>query len=546
MTLPVLDAQEAGLRAGGGSVVGNLPITTKILSAVAVAGLVAGIVGATGLVKLSTVSNAGVSIYHDNLLPSVSIATVDGTVNDELSTVLRVSLSSDPGQDTTLRNRLATLQGSEKAPWDAYAASTPTAGEQADRQAFLAAYATFLNVVTGKVLPASTSHDTTLVSQIVAAELMPAFTSVSAALTTLENLQSQQAKQGAATLRSTNSSARLILIIVLLLGLAAATIAGILVARAIRRPLARCVTVMDAVRSGDLASRVALNRKDEVGRLGAAIDGASQSLAQMVGNVRAASVSVSSSSSLLTGISAGLTDTARETGVQAESVSAAAGDVSSSVNTVASASEQMTATINEIATSASKAASVAQVASERAASSTKAVGSLGEASAQVGDVIRLIRSIAEQTNLLALNATIEAARAGEAGKGFAVVAEEVKQLAQETARATEEVQAKVDAIQTGTAGAIDAIAAVSSVISEVHDYTVAIAGAVEEQSATTAEVTRTVGAAAQGVEQIASSIHSVAAGAGKTTDGAQEAGTAASALVDVATELDALIKHYRM
>src|SRR4029079_181014 len=135
---------------------------------------------------------------------------------------------------------------------------------------------------------------------------------------------------------------------------------------------------------------------------------------------------------------------------------------------------------------------------------------LGESSTAIGNVVKVITSIAEQTNLLALNATIEAARAGDAGKGFAVVASEVKDLAQETARATEDISRRVDAIQSDTTNAVEAIAEISRIIAKINDYQVTIASAVEEQTATTGEMSRSVGDAANGTSEIAQTISEVA------------------------------------
>ena len=177
---------------------------------------------------------------------------------------------------------------------------------------------------------------------------------------------------------------------------------------------------------------------------------------------------------------------------------ASAGDVASSVDTVAAGSSQMESAIREIATNATEAARVAGQAVTVAETTTRTVGKLGDSSQEIATVVKLINGIAEQTNLLALNATIEAARAGEAGKGFAVVASEVKELAQETARATEDISRRVEAIQADTAGAVDAIGQISSVIGEINDFQATIAAAVEEQTATTNEMNRNVAEAASG------------------------------------------------
>ena len=160
-------------------------------------------------------------------------------------------------------------------------------------------------------------------------------------------------------------------------------------------------------------------------------------------------------------------------------------------------------------------------------------------------MVKVITSIAEQTNLLALNATIEAARAGEAGKGFAVVASEVKDLAQETARATEDISRRVQAIQADTGGAVVAIEEISRVIARISDFQTTIASAVEEQTATTAEMSRSVSEAANGSSEIAQNITGVAEAARLTTEGVQQSQEATGELARMSAELTSLVSTFR-
>jgi methyl-accepting chemotaxis protein len=169
---------------------------------------------------------------------------------------------------------------------------------------------------------------------------------------------------------------------------------------------------------------------------------------------------------------------------------------------------------------------------------------LGESSREIGDVVKVITSIAEQTNLLALNATIEAARAGEAGKGFAVVANEVKELAQETAKATEDIARRVEAIQQDTTGAVSAIGRISEVIGQINDYQLTIASAVEEQTATTNEMSRSVGEAADGSGQIATNIGGVSGAADATNQALGQTRTAVDELARMATELRTAVSRF--
>jgi methyl-accepting chemotaxis protein len=247
--------------------------------------------------------------------------------------------------------------------------------------------------------------------------------------------------------------------------------------------------------------------------------------------------SVGTAASELTALSQQMAGNAEQTAMQATVVSAASDQVSKNVGVVAASSEEMLASILEISRSANEAARVARNAVSVADATNHTIAKLGDSSVAIGKVIKVITSIAQQTNLLALNATIEAARAGEAGKGFAVVANEVKELAKETAQATEEIGQKIEAIQADSKAAVSAIAEISSIINQINDVSNTIASAVEEQTATTNEIGRNVSEAAKGTTEIARNITGVATAAQNTTDGAVKTQQAASSLADMAQSL---------
>jgi len=268
-------------------------------------------------------------------------------------------------------------------------------------------------------------------------------------------------------------------------------------------------------------------------------------LQRVLSQVNDNALALGSASEELTAINQQLAGNSEETSTQANVVSAAAEEVSRNVQTVATGTEEMSASIKEIAKNANEAAKVAQSAVKVAETTNATVAKLGESSVEIGKVIKVITSIAQQTNLLALNATIEAARAGEAGKGFAVVANEVKELAKETAKATEDIGQKIDAIQTDTKGAVEAIAQISSVINQINDISNTIASAVEEQTATTNEIGRNVAEAAKGSSEIAQNISGVATAARSTSDGLTDAQKATVELSKMAGELQKLVGQFK-
>jgi len=313
---------------------------------------------------------------------------------------------------------------------------------------------------------------------------------------------------------------------------------------AVLEPINEAAQVIEKISRKDLTARVAGQYKGEHANIKDNINRMAEDLQRSMQQIGHNAASLAASSEQLTAISQQLAGNAEETATQANVVSAASEQVSKNVSVVASGSEQMQASIREISKSANEAARVAKNAVNVAEATNHTITKLGDSSIEIGQVIKVITSIAQQTNLLALNATIEAARAGEAGKGFAVVANEVKELAKETAKATEEIGQKIEAIQGDTKGAVLAIGEISSVINQINDISNTIASAVEEQTVTTNEIGRNVTEAAKGTNEIAQNNSGVADAARSTTAGTIDTEKAAKALSQMAAQLQTLVSEF--
>jgi methyl-accepting chemotaxis protein len=367
-----------------------------------------------------------------------------------------------------------------------------------------------------------------------------------AALEKIVRAQDDDARAAQAVSERSYSRARNIAFGGIAIGVLAALAIGLFISRMIARSLMRVSEVLKAVAGGDLTQRVPDQSARELQAMAESVNTATGSLRETV-------TALANSSEVLSGTSNRLSTSSDELNVGTENVSAqaeratsTASSVSENISTIAAAAEEMSISIREIASTSLEGTRMAGRAADVAESTSRTMDRLGETSQQITQIVQIITSIAKQTNLLALNATIEASRAGEAGLGFAVVAGEVKDLAQETAQATEQISKQVTSIRVECEAAVSAITSITSIIGQVNDFQATISAAVEEQSATSLEMSRNVSEAATGSTEIAHDIEAMTVAARRSAESSSHNRHSAAELASLAGDLQQMVSRFRI
>jgi methyl-accepting chemotaxis protein len=546
-------------------------IKAKLLAALLALCVVLVAVAATGWIALKVSSDGLRSVYYDRVVPLRDLKSVSDSyaisIVDMAHKVRAGAATAD--QALTAVDRARREIGER---WDAYRATRMNAEERqlADRVegAFGAA-----DAAVSMLAQALGRQDRGELDRFVTAELYPAVDPLTEAINGLIEIQLTQAREAYEASDAAYVLSLWVMAAVVAAGLVAAGFAFYVVTAGVSAPLGAITRLMARLAEGDLEIDVAgADRRDEIGKLAQSLavfkasalanrgmeeqerERSAQQLrrAEAIeslvrdfdGSVHSLLQTVNAACGQLEATAGAMSAIAEETNREAAAAAAASEQTSANVQTVAAAAEEMSASIVEIGRQVDRSSQIADQAVREAGRTNTSVLGLAEAVRRIGEVVTLINDIASQTNLLALNATIEAARAGEAGKGFAVVASEVKALANQTARATEEIATQITGIQQATNGAVEAIGSIGGVIGTMSEISTTVASAIEEQSAATQEITRNVQQAASATREVSSNVTQVTVAANRTGDSASQVLAAARDLSGESGRLKAAVDQF--
>ncbi|MGV0762609.1 methyl-accepting chemotaxis protein [Tistrella mobilis] len=550
----------------------SLSIGKKLIIAFATLTAVILLTGVFGFSQLATLEDASYEL-RDNRIPSLKIiAEASNEVQNHRIAVSRLVIDDNPANRPAYLDQVRRNVETFAAAGKAYQGLVSDETEVAEVKRVAAAWDAYLKV-TEKLIATVQSGDVAAADALYLGESRVAREAVVAELDKLRQMNIDNAAMAGTRSRAAYESAVTVLAIAMAVGLVIAVAATLVMTRSVSAPVRKMTEAMRRLADKDTGVEIpGADRGDEIGAMAKAVetfrDGMvradrlaaeqernraaeegrrrrREELAEgFVSRMTAIVTTLSGASEQVRGSAEGLARTADDQSARSTTVAAAAEEASANVQTVATASEELAASIREVGARTAETADVTRAAVRQAEATDGTVQELAASARKIGDVIELIQQIAEQTNLLALNATIEAARAGEAGKGFAVVASEVKNLANQTARATEEIQAQINAMTGATGRTVEAIREISGTITRVGALTTAVASAVEQQVAATAEIARNTQQASSGTSEVLESIAGIASAAGLTGRSAEEMSGASRALAGKTRELKDVVDRY--
>ncbi|MTJ82881.1 MAG: HAMP domain-containing protein [Telmatospirillum sp.] len=507
---------------------------------------------------MSSINASLKTVYEDRTICLVQLGKIGEDIGRIRARLLEATMTADPAIRQDAITRIGHFRKDLTDQWAAYLATLLSPEEKAmtDRiQADMDAYFKTVDQATTLFGQDQDAAGRQKLQSLVLGDSRDAAIRLSNHLRDDLTLQEKVAKEEYRKGRDTFSATTALNIAATLIGIALSLALAAVIVRSITRPVAAMVEAMGRLAANDTGVEIpGRDRADEVGDMSKAVEVFKLNAIERIrleaeekaeqarrearqkridGLTRSFDTAVSSLLESLTRASADMgrtaadmTTNAEETRRQSATVSAATEEASTNVNTIAAASQEMLSSIQEIGRQVNRSANISSEAASEASATNRIMEGLSGSAARIGEVVTLISDIASQTNLLALNATIEAARAGDAGKGFAVVAGEVKSLANQTGKATEDITRQISTIQVETRNAVDAIRRITDVIGQINEMASAIAGAVEEQGAAMQEVVRNVEQAAAGTQEVANNITRVADAAeqtGRMADGVQSA-----------------------
>jgi methyl-accepting chemotaxis protein len=550
----------------------NLSIRSKVISAFAVILVVTAMLGAFSINRLSAVNETAVALSNNYLVAANALGELD--FNSTRYRQLQASHLLVTGAEAKAKEAETMRTASEEITraWELYAPTVDAGEEKVLADRVMPAWNAYI-AFNDRFIALSHVNQTAAATALYTGEMRNAFRKFGEALQADQDYQVKAGKHESMQSAETYSSSRTLILIALGVAAVLGVTAGWMIVSGVSTPIRAMTGAMTKLAQHDLTVEInGIGRKDEVGQMASAVQVFKTSMiegdrlkteqeeAQRKASARSATVdqltrdfdqkvqgvvqTVAGQATQMQASAQSMSATAEETTKQASAVAAASEQSSANVQTVASAAEELSSSIAEISRQVSHSSQIAASAVSEASKANEMVQGLLGASQKIGEVIALINDIADQTNLLALNATIEAARAGEAGKGFAVVAAEVKNLATQTSKATEEIGAQITGVQGATQDAVKAIASISKTIAEIDQIAATIAAAVEEQGAATQEIARNVEEAAKGTQEVSSNIGGVTEAANGTGAAANQVLTGSRALSAQSEELRALVQTF--